>query len=95
MKRFSPQHVNQVAREFKQSTTARAWFFFGADIQNAIIDSLVLGEIRAAYSADSAKSFTPEEIVVFRDAVKVALVKHCYRVDGDESWNAGLCGGKS
>ncbi len=75
MKRFSPEHVTQVAREFARTPASKSWFMFGSEIQSAIIDAHVMREIRMAHVADSTQTFTPTEIIEFRDAVAASLAE--------------------
>lgn len=69
MKRFSIEHVTQTAREFAASHVARAWHMFGGEVRAALIDARVMFEIQMAHVADSEQTFTPSEIIAFRDAV--------------------------
>jgi membrane protein CcdC involved in cytochrome C biogenesis len=73
VKRWTQEHVDQAARAFASSSKADAWFMFGAEMQRAIIDSIVMDAIRMADVAGSMIQLTAGEIVLFRVAVEVAL----------------------
>lgn len=73
MIRFGKDHAARVASEFAASSAARTWFMFGAEIHNAIIDAVVMRELRWSHVADSTQVFTATQIIGFRDAVVACL----------------------
>ena len=75
MKRFSKEHVEQVARDFAASRMIHSWGMFGSEIKHAIIDSGVMREMRYAEIATDASPFTAAEIIAFRDAITKKLAE--------------------
>lgn len=73
MKRFSTEHVTQTAKRFAASTTAKSWQLFGREIRAALLDVVVMDEMRIAFSVDSEQTFTAEDVCKFRGAVEEFL----------------------
>jgi hypothetical protein len=75
MKRFSKEHVDEVARAFATDSRIHVWGMFGAEIREAIIDSAVMREMRYAEIATDTAPFTAAEIIAFRNAVMKRLAE--------------------
>ena len=75
MRRWSSEHIEHVARDFSRSSQAEAWHFFGARIRRAILDSVVMDEMRIADSVDSEIALTAGEIIDFRTALEAKLAE--------------------
>lgn len=75
MKRYSSEHVALCVKNFKGSALADAWLLFGPEVRSAIVDSIIMGEIRIADSIDSTVAPTAGELMAFRDAVVAALAE--------------------
>lgn len=73
MKRFSDQHVLDIAQRFADSRWASVWMLFGEDIRGAIIDSIIMTEMRIADCADSKLTFTATDVIDLRERVVAAL----------------------
>lgn len=73
MKRWTDDHAARVAQEFAATDLAQAWGLFGAEVRNAVIDSLVMSELRVADSVDSPLQFTAGQICAFRDLLAKTL----------------------
>lgn len=73
MKRWTDEHAAHVAKDFSRSDFAAAWHMFGRDIRAAIVDSLVMTEMRIADSVDSEIALTASDVVTFRALIETAL----------------------
>lgn len=73
MKRWGDEHVAAIAKAFVGSDFAQAWSLLGASLRSAVIDSLIINEMRVADSVDSTIALTAGEIVAFRGDLEAAL----------------------
>lgn len=73
MKRWTDEHAEMIAKEFSRSDFAISWRMFGADVRRAILDSVIMDQMRIADSVDSAIQFTASEVVEFRNLVERKL----------------------
>lgn len=73
MKRWTAEHVAAIARTFSGSDLANAWPLLGAALRSAVIDQLLINEMRIADSVDSEIALTAGEIVAFRRELEAAL----------------------
>ncbi len=73
MNRFSPEHVKQVAKAYTKTEFFKWSNAFSEDMQEAMVDSHIMNQIRIADSVDSTRTFTATEIIQFRDNVRSAI----------------------
>jgi type II secretory pathway component PulF len=73
MLKFDPALVKEAARDFARSSVAQHWTMFGSTVQNALLDQHVMNLLRVSYSADSTRTWTAEEIIVFRSELASML----------------------
>lgn len=72
MKRWTEDHALAVAQKFCESTRAEIWTLFGAEIRGALIDSLIMDEVRIADSVDSPP-FSAADLLTLREQVVAIL----------------------
>lgn len=77
MKRFSSEHVLDIAQRFTDSRIAESWTLFGSSIRCAILDSVIMDEMRIADSVDSALEFTAADVMKLRGEVEAVLAEGC------------------
>ena len=71
----SDEHTLHVARDFASSRLAEAWGLFGREIRIAILDSVVMHEMRIADSVGSEIRYTAMDLVAFRNRLQDVLAR--------------------
>lgn len=83
MKHFDVDHVAEVARRFAASAVAESWPMFGEPIRSALLDSVVMTELRIARSY-ATTMYSAAEICAFRCALEHRLSEGVRPTKGKE-----------
>jgi hypothetical protein len=66
-------NVMDIAQRFAASPWAESWTLFGTKIRRAILDSVIMDELRIAGSVDSSIEFTARDVIRVRSELEQVL----------------------